>query len=83
VGLYGNKEKRMKKVYSINLDIEPAEKVKAHLETMGQSFSGFFNILVNEYASELKAGPGKKISEMTVGEFWGKFSKWYKLASGE
>lgn len=74
----------MKKVYNVNLDKEPTERVKAHLESMGQTFSGFLNILINEYDTEIQSeGKAKPIQEMTLKEFGARFARWLKLASGE
>ena len=71
----------MKKVYSVSLEEAAAEGVKAHLESIGQPFSGFINVLVTEYYEEISRGPRKKISEMTITELGKLVSRWIKLAS--
>jgi len=44
----------MKKVYSINLDEDKVEEIRAWLEKKGLSFSGYMNSLIEEQLKAMK-----------------------------
>jgi len=71
---------------TVYLEKESAEVVQDFLETNGQSFSGWMNALVIEFAKEIRGQPSalsKSIDEMTVKEFAEVASYWFKKARGQ
>ena len=76
----------MKKLYSVNLDQEPTEIVQKFLKSSGQTFSGFLNGLVNEFAKEIQGQPGlhgKRVGQMSMRDFIKVLSFWFKRADAE
>lgn len=75
----------MKKNYTICLDEESSEIVKAWLKsTTGMSFSGFLNGVLKEFAREIQGQPvafTKPLKDMTLEEFGKVVTHWGILAS--
>lgn len=74
-----------KKGMNIYLDEESVTVVRDFLEKSGQSFSGWMNALVTEFAQEIKGQPShmsKPINQLTIEEFAEIASYWWKKAKG-
>lgn len=70
---------------TVYLEREAVEIVREFLEKNGQSFSGWMNAMVVEFAKEIKGQPSpfnKPIEEMTIKEFGEVASYWFKKARG-
>ncbi len=72
---------RKGKQMSIYLDEEAVAVVRDFLEKSGQSFSGWVNAFVSEFAQEIKGQPSplnKPVGQMTIDEFGEIAAYWWR-----
>lgn len=69
----------MKKKYTVNLDEEKVEILKAFLQKGGMSFSGYLNSAVNEFVLALEnMDLPDDVNKMPIGQFWSAFGRTMK-----
>jgi hypothetical protein len=71
----------MKKSYAVYIDDDAYKTVKGFLDQTGQSFSGFVNGLLVEFAKQIKGQPtafDKPVEQMSVKEFAALLGYWFK-----